>query len=436
MDSAKLLDHFKNHPHWFAVKECVEVLTKGGFKAYLAGGCVRDAMIGRPINDFDLATDALPEQMQKIFKKSLGHAAHFGVISIPYNDQDGVSFQIEITRFRWDKVYEDGRRPKEIEFSSEKEDAKRRDFSMNSLFFDLVANTVIDFTGGQQDIDLKLIKAVGQPLQRFQEDRLRILRAIRFQSQIGFDIEPRTLLAIQQECKHIQMISKERVFTEVKKTIEGENYLDAFNNMYSSGIFSALFNNMLFSRHPYWEEFKIDYSHIQEKSVESFFALMTIYELKDLDLAFRSEKLKELVSFYKSLKVPSKIIKSVQGLITIYFDFGLHNLIPSIRVFESKHNSLFFNLLNVLGKKDEFIKIREIYKNNLDAYSHLKMPLINGRDCLALEIEPFDIGEVLDQAYEKQLLGLIVDRNESLAFVRKLKESLDRAKPTPSEVEN
>ena len=137
--------------------------------------------------------------------------------------------------------------------------------------------------------------------------------------------------------------------------------------------------------------------------------------------------MKELVSFYKTLKIPTKIIKDVQIITMLYFDFGLHNLVPSIRVFESKHNSLFFKLLNCLGKKNEFIKIRQIYKNNLDSVSHLKKPFINGRDCLSLEIEPFEIGNVLDLVYEKQLLGLIIDKQESLNFVKNIKQQMESA---------
>lgn len=425
MEKAVLLKHFESHPHWFAVSECVKTLIKNGYKAYLAGGCVRDALIGRPINDFDLATDAMPEQMQEIFENSIDHSARFGVIAIPYQDKDENKFLIEITRFRWDKTYEDGRRPAEIEFKSEKEDAKRRDFSMNSLFFDFYEGKIIDFTGGKEDINNKVIKAVGTPIKRFKEDRLRILRAVRFQSQLGFDIDPKTLLAIQYECKHIEMISKERVYTELKKTIAGENYLDAFNSMYSSGLFEVIFKGMSFSAPYNWAEFKIDFYNLEEQSIESFFTLITIYELKSILPTFREEKMKELVSFYKTLKIPSKIIKDVQIITLLYFDFGLHNLVPSIKVFESKHNSLFFKLLNCLGKKNEFIKIRQIYKNNLDSVSHLKTPLINGRDCLSIGIKPFEIGNVLDLVYEKQLLGLIVDKQESLTFVKNLKQQMD-----------
>ncbi len=425
MEKSTLLKHFESHPHWFAVSECVKTLIKHGYKAYLAGGCVRDALIGRPINDFDLATDALPSQMLEIFENSIDHAAHFGVVAVPYTDTNENKFLVEITRFRWDKAYENGRHPSEIEFKSEKEDAKRRDFSMNSLFFDLYKGTIIDFTGGKDDINKKVIKAVGIPIKRFKEDRLRILRAVRFQSQLGFDIDPKTLLAIQYECKHIEMISKERVFTELKKIISGQSYLDAFNSMYSSGLFEIIFKSMKFSQPMNWEEFKIDFHNIGEQTIESFFTLITVYELRDIQGSVKEDQIKKLVSFYKTIKVPSKVIKDVQNITTLYFDFGLHNLVPSIKVFESKHNSLFFKLLNSLGKKNEFIKIREIYKKNLDSVSHLAKPFINGRDCLSLEIKPFEIGNVLDIVYEKQLLGLIINKQESLAFVKNLKTQMD-----------
>ena len=221
------------------------------------------------------------------------------------------------------------------------------------------------------------------------------------------------------------MIAKERVYTELKKTVEGENYLESFNSMYVSGLLLVIFGPMQFALSPQWEEFKIDFNNIDERSIESFFTLITIYELRPLKPNVRIEKMKELVSFYKTLKLPSKTVKDIHNITMLYFEFGLHNLIPSIRVFESKHNSLFFKLLNHLGKKSEFTKIRNIYQNNLDSFSNLVKPYVNGRDCLALEVEPFDIGKVLDVVYEKQLLGLIIDKQESLSFVKNLKAQYD-----------
>ena len=433
MDTEAVQKQFESHPQWAAVLHCVSVISKFGAKCYLAGGCVRDALLGRRINDFDLATDANPSDIQKLFSGSIDHGARFGMIAVPFKlPETDETFIVEITRFREDKDYVDGRRPSEIEFSSEEEDAKRRDFSINSLFYDILNKKVIDYTEGEVDLNAKVIRAVGDPQQRFKEDRLRILRAIRFQSQLGFSIEGKTLISLMLEAEHLEMISKERVYTELRKTIEGEDVLDAFNTLYLSGIFSVIFHKMNFYQQAQWTEFKIDFANIEEQSIECFLSLATIYELKRIKRGeARIEKVKELVSFYKTLKIPSKIIKEVQSLSLLFFEFGLHNLIPSIRVFESNLNSLFFKLLNCLGKKEEFQKIRKIYQNNLDSMSHLKKPLINGRDCLAIGVSPFHIGKLLDLVYEKQLLGLVVDKDEALEYIHKLKEREEVSEGAP-----
>src|SRR6202043_2116680 len=168
-------------------REICARLRDHGHVAYLAGGCVRDMVRGLTPKDFDIATDAPPEAVQKIFPRTYAVGAHFGVIVVLENE-----FQFEVATFRSDDVYVDGRRPSAVHFSSPEEDAKRRDFTINGMFFDPIANEVIDFVGGRADLKAKLVRAIGEPAQRFAEDRLRMLRAVRFATVLDYKIDNQT----------------------------------------------------------------------------------------------------------------------------------------------------------------------------------------------------------------------------------------------------
>src|SRR5205085_9725760 len=157
-----------------AARDIVRRLRAAGHVAYYAGGCVRDLLSGQPARDFDVATDARPEVVQKIFPRTYAVGAHFGVIVVLEN-----GFQFEVATFRSDGAYMDGRHPVEVHFASAEEDAARRDFTSNGMFFDPEKEEVIDFIGGRGDLERRLIRAIGDPAQRFAEDRLRMLRAVR-----------------------------------------------------------------------------------------------------------------------------------------------------------------------------------------------------------------------------------------------------------------
>src|SRR5438309_297879 len=152
--------------------------------AYFAGGCVRDMVRGLPAKDFDIATDAKPDVVQKIFPHTYAVGAHFGVVVVV---ESGMNF--EVATFRADGAYLDHRHPVDVRFSSPEEDAKRRDFTINGMFFDPEKNEMIDFVGGRGDLDTKLIRAIGKPTERFDEDRLSMLRAVRFATVLDFKID-------------------------------------------------------------------------------------------------------------------------------------------------------------------------------------------------------------------------------------------------------
>src|SRR5438093_2516984 len=193
-------------PMEMAAREIAARLRESGHVAYLAGGCVRDIVRAETPKDFDIATDAKPEIVQKIFPRCYAVGAHFGVIVVLEN-----GFQFEVATFRSDDVYLDGRRPSEVHFSSPEEDAQRRDFTINGMFFDPVKEEVIDFVGGRADLKAKLIRAIGDPAQGFAEDRLRVLRAISFATVLEFEIENETSSALQQSSSTITEISAERI---------------------------------------------------------------------------------------------------------------------------------------------------------------------------------------------------------------------------------
>src|SRR5207244_6329976 len=158
-----------------------------GHIAYFAGGCVRDMVRGLARKDYDIATDARPEVVQKIFPRTYAVGVHFGVIIVLEND-----FQFEVATFRSDEAYVDGRHPTAVHFSSPEEDARRRDVTINGMFYDPVAAEVIDLVGGRADIAAKLVRAIGDPAQRFAEDRLRMLRAVRFATVLDYQVDRTT----------------------------------------------------------------------------------------------------------------------------------------------------------------------------------------------------------------------------------------------------
>jgi len=203
--------------------------------AFFAGGCVRDMVRKLPPKDIDIATDARPEEVQKLFPRTYAVGAHFGVIVVLEN-----GFQFEVATFRSDDVYLDGRRPSEVHFSSPEEDARRRDFTINGMFFDPAKNEVIDFVGGRDDLKAKLIRAIGDPAQRFAEDRLRMLRAIRFATVLEFQIESETWNALQQASASITEISAERIRDELVRIFLSPQRLRGWDLLDRSGLLRAI----------------------------------------------------------------------------------------------------------------------------------------------------------------------------------------------------
>lgn len=214
-----------------SARRIVERLQHAGFQALYAGGCVRDALLGHEPHDYDIATNAEPAQVEALFPRTIAIGAHFGVISVL---QDSSEFQV--ASFRADGIYLDGRRPENVTFSTAQQDAERRDFTINGMFFDPIRGETIDFVDGRRDLEARLLRAIGDPDARFAEDRLRMLRAVRFATVLGFEIEAKTWAAVVDNSRFIHEVSAERIREELVKIFLHPQRVRGFDLLDTSGL--------------------------------------------------------------------------------------------------------------------------------------------------------------------------------------------------------
>lgn len=198
--------------------EIVKTLQGHGYKAFFAGGCVRDMIMGKVSADYDIATNALPQDVIKLFEKTILVGVQFGVVIVVKN-----SHNFEVATFRTEGSYSDGRHPDYVTFSTPEDDVKRRDFTINGLLYDPVKNEILDYVGGREDISRGIIRTIGDPFERFTEDKLRMIRAARFACRFNFPIHPDTKEAIIQFAPQIHVVSAERIREELEKILTGPN---------------------------------------------------------------------------------------------------------------------------------------------------------------------------------------------------------------------
>ncbi len=227
-----------------AASEIIDRLRAAGYSAYFAGGCVRDLLLGRDPADFDVATSATPEIVLEMFPRTFAVGAHFGVVLVAM-EYDGAEILTEVATFRSDGVYSDGRRPDSVRYTdSAEQDVLRRDFTINGMLLDtgILAQTgelrpaVLDFVGGLKDLQTGVVRAIGNPAQRFAEDKLRMLRAVRFAARFGFVIENHTLEAIRRMAGEIDQVSQERVRDELTRMLTEGAARRAFELLESAGV--------------------------------------------------------------------------------------------------------------------------------------------------------------------------------------------------------
>ena len=216
-------------------RDIVRRLVESGFRAVFAGGCVRDRILGVEPKDYDIATDARPEVVQKLFDRTIAVGAKFGVIGVMIDDD-----LFEVATFRADAEYNDGRRPSSVRFGTIEEDAIRRDFTIGGMFYDPIADRLIDLVGGMRDLRAGIIRAIGNPYDRFEEDHLRILRAIRFAARLNFTIDPATWAAMKIAAPKIVDIAAERIGEEIVMMMTEGAAARGMDLMMDSGLMQIL----------------------------------------------------------------------------------------------------------------------------------------------------------------------------------------------------
>lgn len=215
--------------------EIIKALRRAGHTAYWAGGCVRDMLLGVKPQDFDIATSARPEEIKKILKKTIPVGEKYGVLIAEKNGH-----HFEIATFRSDSGYSDGRRPDAVLFTDAEEDAARRDFTINALFYDPIEDKVLDYVGGQDDLKNKLVRFIGDPQERIREDHLRIIRAVRFKNTLGFQYHPDTYKALKKHAQLSLNVSAERIRDELNKMIMDDSFVRSLEDMEDLGVLAAV----------------------------------------------------------------------------------------------------------------------------------------------------------------------------------------------------
>lgn len=377
-------DLFSKHPEWHAVCFIVETLEKHGHQAVLAGGCVRDALLGRMAQDLDVATNATPDEVEAYFSRVVPVGKSFGVCRVVHEGQT-----IEVATFRQESDYVDGRRPSKVEYSTLEKDAERRDFTINALYYDIGKNQVIDMVGGKTDLQNKCVKAVGDPLRRMSEDYLRILRGVRFAGHLEFAIEERTLKALMSQAIYLPRISHERIYDELNKMFKSMGRARCVQKLLELDILPVLF--------PDWdlnEKLKVYDGTI---SLQQAFARIAEWPVEDSLLGWtivyhlRSQRLetRALIKEFTGLKVPRASIEACQNIVDAK-EFLTRSGDEQLTGFVALASSGFLNLAEAywdnLRQDKVFSTTSEKFKRMYFKEGQLPPPLVTGHDLIKFGI--------------------------------------------------
>ena len=411
MNEEKKLDRRK------IATEVVQTLQASGHEAYFAGGCVRDQIMGNVPEDYDIATSARPEDVVRLFPRSMRVGAAFGVVMVRRH-----GYCIEVATFRSDGVYSDGRRPDSITYTTAEHDAQRRDFTCNGLFFDPVKDKLIDYVGGQADIEAKVLRAIGQPLHRFREDHLRMMRAVRFAARLQFSIEPGTWAAIVANAAKLSEISRERIGQELRKMLVHPQRHLAVHLLINSGLF-----NTFWSKHIEPTIAAINLPKISALPEKSSFPLALAAILLDL-AAVDEENAAALV--IESNTLQENLALSTEE--TQWTQWLLNNL-PYLAQWRTLRLAAFRRLLAHSWSSDLITLYTAANSDRADMQaltqhiSELKQkPLtpdrfVNGSDLIAMGVKPGPRFKFwLEELYDRQLEDNFADRTAALKAAEEL----------------
>jgi tRNA nucleotidyltransferase/poly(A) polymerase len=409
------MEDLKLHPEYKIVEKVIRHLKKSGFRALLAGGSVRDGLLGHQPKDFDVVTDAKPEQVEALFEKTLAIGKQFGIIAVI---EDGIS--IEVATFRKDMEYRDGRHPEKIEFGTHQDDAERRDFTINALYYDIETKEIFDLVGGQKDLKAKIIRAVGDPFERFKEDKLRMLRAIRFVAQLNFSIEPATYSAIQKQAGEISLISKERVHEEFSKMLSSDYVEPALILLFESGLAAILFGSIAQSLEMAKSSILKIYREMNRNQIyfEKIWWPLFI-------MPFLEQKLKidEIETWLKNNRASTQSIREnvvVLKIISIILDEeSLGKKLVALKGIELEILKVveFVRPLVEMTLKQKLAIFTDEFKSRL-VDGKLPEPLISAQDLISNGVSPGPkIKELLQSAYIQQVENRVASPDEILEFI-------------------
>jgi len=426
----------------------IKQLKKAGHEAYWAGGCVRDILLGIKPKDFDIVTSAKPDEIEDILEHTIPVGKQFGVILAVKNGHN-----FEVATFRSDSGYSDGRRPDAITFTSAEEDAHRRDFTINGMFYDPIKDKVIDYVGGQKDLDAKLIRFIGDPQKRILEDHLRVLRAVRFKNEYDFQYEPKTYKALVKNAKLVvDKVSNERIGNELNKMIVSTPPSAAFNDMEDTGILKVILPEIQNLKgcaqpHEYHEEGDVwNHTMMAIDSLESTTSLAVRWATLLHDVGKPDTfKLKERIRFDKHVNKSSEIAKKLLNryrfprkfIAQVCWLIEHHMMMmPLIEMAEGRKrhwflHPYFLNLMQLFKADIEgtipqdfelYDKIYKLYRKSMKAMPKEPKPLLKGQDVMkVLGLKPGErVGKVLEELREKQLAGEIKTKKQATDWLKKL----------------
>jgi len=423
--------------------DIVKRLREAGHTAYFNGGCVRDMVRGVEPQDIDIATSATPEQVQALFVKTVPVGAAFGVVLVLEGGH-----QFEVATFRSDDAYVDGRRPSAVHFGSPEEDARRRDFTINGLFFDPIADQIIDFVDGRADIERKLVRTIGEPRERFTEDKLRLLRCVRFAANLGYEIETATFDTVKEMAAQITVVSAERIRDELVKILTRANAGRGLELLDASGLLHEILPEIAAMKgveqpaefHPEGDVFKHTRLMLDSLPANPSLVLAFAVLLHDVGKPPTFVRAPDRIRFNEHDRIGAEMTENILRRLRFSND-EIEKIVLCVR----EHMKFQFvkemrtAKLKRLMARPTFPDELELHRidcasshRNLENYEFLKakaaemppevlkpQPLLTGHDLLALGLKPGPlVGQILHEVEELQLEERLKSRAEALEFAR------------------
>lgn len=429
--------------------EIINKLRQAGHQAYWAGGCVRDILLGIKPKDYDIVTSAHPDQIEQLLNKTVPIGKQFGVILAVEGEHS-----FEVATFRSDSGYSDGRRPDAVEFKTAREDACRRDFTINGLFYDPITDEILDYIEGQKDLDAKLVRFIGDPETRILEDHLRLIRAVRFKNVYDFQYEPKTYQSIKKHAALISKISGERIREELNKMLQDKNRVKAINDLEDLGLLLHILPEVQAMKgvaqpaeyHGGRDVFEHTMLCLESLPEDAPLSLIWSTLLHDSGKPATFEVTDERITFYGHAEKSAEIAKSLLGRLNFP-----RNFINQVAWLCANHMSLvpildmpkaakvrwflkpYFLELLELNKADAsgippvdlslYNQLLEIYRYEMSLKPDQLPKLLTGTEIMQITGLPAGpkIKQIVDELFNQQVEGNITTQEEAREWASRLK---------------